>query len=61
MVSPPIRLSQPIPPPRVRPPTPVWLTSSGRDGEAVGLGRRVHVAEQRTSGHHRAPCVGIDH
>ena len=47
MVSPCLRVSQPMPPPSVRPPTPVWPTMPAGHGEPVRLGGRVEVGEQR--------------
>ena len=54
------RASQPIPPPRVRPPTPVCETLPAVDGQPVRLAGDVEGAEQGAALHPRPPALGVD-
>ena len=62
------RASQPMPPPRVSPPTPVWRDVAGRGGQAVRLGRARSSAPssappwtraRRDAGSIRTPPIGV--
>ena len=58
--SPNCRASQPIPPPRVRPPTPVCETLPAVVARPYSLRRAVQFAQQRAALDPGEPLVGID-
>ena len=57
-VSPCLRPSRPIPPPRVRPVMPTRGTATGRQGPAVGVQRRVHLSQPGAGADRGDPVSG---
>ena len=61
MVRPCGRVSHPVPPPSVSPPTPGVRDVAGRHREAELLGGRVDLAEQRAAADAHEPVARVDH